>query len=133
MTDLAKRYGAPNPVRKRILTGFVVLLALAGLSWLAWAATYQSAPEVDSEMLSWKVTSEHEATARFTVVRKDTDVSATCFVRAIAADHAEVGAANVTVDAGAKTQTVEVTIRTERAATSVQLTGCTAPGQTGRR
>jgi len=133
MTDLANRYGAPSPARKRALIGFVVLVAAAGLSWLAWAAIYQSTPKARSESIGFEIVDDHTATAEFTVIRSDAGIRATCFLRAIAEDHSIVGELTETIRSGTETTKVTVTIRTERRATTVELLGCTAPGQNRRR
>jgi hypothetical protein len=133
MTDLADRYGAPSPVRKRALLALVITLAVAGLAWLAWAAVYQSTPKVQSEANGFEIVDDHTATAEFTVVRSDVDVRANCFLRAIAEDHTIVGELTEAISSGPETSQVKVTIRTERRATTVQLLGCSSPGQNARR
>jgi Domain of unknown function (DUF4307) len=133
MTDLADRYGAPSPVRKRALLGLVIIFAVAGLAWLAWAAIYQSTPKVQSESTGFEIVDDHTATAEFTVVRSDSDIRANCFLRAIAEDHTIVGELTEAIDSGPETTQVKVTIRTERRATTVELLGCSAPGQNARR
>ena len=133
MTDLAKRYGTPSPVRRRAIIALVVALAVVALTWLAWAAIYQSTPQVRSDMIGFEVVDEHSATATLTVVRQDADVVATCYLRAVSEDHTVVGEGNVVIREGANEQRVEVTIRTERRATTVERLGCTAPGQPQRK
>ena len=133
MTDLADRYGAPSAARRRLLIGLVALLGIIALAWLAWAAIYQSTPDVRSELVSYDVVDDHSATATLSVVRASASVSATCHFRALSEDHAVVGELARSVSTGAAEQNVTVTIRTERRATSVESLGCTAPGQKQRR
>ena len=133
MTDLASRYGAPSPLRRRALIVLVVALATLGLAWLGWAAIYQSTPKVRSALAGFSVEDEHTATAVLTVLRADRDVVATCFLRAVSEDHTLVGEATLVVDSGPEEQDVEVTIRTERRATTVEPLGCKAPGQPQRK
>jgi hypothetical protein len=133
MTDLTNRYGAPSPARRRALIGFVGVIAVVALGWLAWAAIYQSNPKVRSDEASFEVVDEHTVQASITVVRQDTDTVATCYLRALAEDHSIVGEGTPKVDTGPKKQTVTVNIRTERRATAVESLGCTAPGQNQRR
>jgi hypothetical protein len=129
VTDLANRYGAPSALRRRALLALVVVIAVAGLSWLAWVVVYQSTPKVQSDLTSFTVPDDHTVTASVTVVRSAADVVATCSLRAISEDHSIVGETTTVVDSGARTQRIEVSIRTERRATTVDLKGCTAPGQ----
>jgi hypothetical protein len=133
MTDLASRYGAPNRARRRFLVGLVAVAAVAGLTWLVWAIVQQGTPEVRSELVSYDIVDEHEATAVLSVNRSSSDVRATCFLRALAEDHSIVGELTEVVDGAPAEQQVTVSIRTERRATSVERLGCTAPGQNRRR
>jgi hypothetical protein len=133
MTDLANRYGTPNPARRRVLVGLVGVVAAAGLGWMAWVVIYQSNPKVHSELSSFKVIDEHTVTATLTVVRRESDTDATCYLRALADDHTNVGESSTTVDSGPKRQSVTIELRTERRATAVESLGCTAPGQNARK
>jgi hypothetical protein len=128
---LADRYGAPSPLRRRLLVGGSAVLAVVFLGWLAWTALSHGDPEVRSEIVTFTIDGEHEATARVDVRLRDDDVEATCRLRAIAEDHTIVGELSFGVDAGvlAGGTTVERTVRTERRATSVDLVGCTTADQ----
>jgi hypothetical protein len=130
VTDLAQRYGAPSRLRRPLIVALVALLATAGLAWLAWAAFLQSRPQVQSELASYHVGGEHSVEARFTVVRRDPRVHASCLLRALAADHSVVGELNVPVGPPAPTTTtLRESVRTERRATTVELVGCTTKDQ----
>jgi len=130
VTDLAERYGSPSTTRRTAVVAVVVLVAGAALAWLVWVMMVHSRPLVHSDMVGFEGVSQHEASATFTVVRRDEDVAASCLLRALAADHTIVGELDVAVGpGGAATQTLERTLRTEREATSVQVVGCTADGQ----
>jgi hypothetical protein len=126
VTDLTARYGGPSRARRPLVVAVAVLLAVAGLAWLAWAMLGQGRPDVSSQLVGYHVRGEHAATATFTVVRRRADVPATCRLQATAADHAVVGQRAVTVRAGASTSRVRATLRTERRATTVGLVGCTS-------
>ena len=77
-------------------------------------------------MVGYDVVSEHEVAATVRIELADSDVEATCLLRAFAEDHTVVGDLSFTPTASGRT---EQTVRTERRATSVELLGCTAPGQ----
>ena len=124
-TDLADRYGAPAPWRRVAILGACVVVAAAFLGWLGWAIWAQSTPEVRSNLVGYDVVDTHTATAEVDVVLRDDGVRATCTLRAYAADHSVVGELAFTPVDGRNAETV----RTERGATSVELVGCTAPGQ----
>jgi Tfp pilus assembly protein PilW len=134
VTDLAERYGSAGRLQRRLLAAAVAVLAVAGLVWLSWAMLFHGRPAVESRLVAFDVDGEHAVDARFTVVRRDADVAAGCLLRAFAEDHSVVGELNVAVrPSDATTHTVSTTVRTERRATSVQLVGCVADGQSRRR
>ena len=130
-TDLAQRYGAPSTGRRRLLLGAVGLVVVTFLAWLAWTAWTNAVPQASSELVTYEVTGEHEATARVRVHLRGDDVVATCRLRATAEDHAVVGELLFDVrpaDLG-DGDLLPVTLRTERRATAVELVGCTTPDQ----
>ena len=129
MTDLAARYGTPSRARRPVVVGLVVLLAVVGLAWLFWVISFHGRPQVTSEMVGYKVGGQHAVKARFTVVRRDADVPASCLLRAYADDHSVVGEVTVPVTGARTNRSVSASVRTERRATTVDLVGCTAPGQ----
>ena len=123
--DLADRYGAPSPWRGRTLLVASVVVAAAFLGWLGWTIWDQSTPEVRSSLVGYDIVDQHRADATVEVSLSDDDVQATCLLRAYAEDHSVVGELLFAPEDGRSTQSV----RTERRATSVELLGCTAPGQ----
>ncbi|MDO9458468.1 DUF4307 domain-containing protein [Nocardioides sp.] len=127
-TDLAERYGAPAPWRRRALLGSAAVVVLVFGGWLAWATLAQANPDVASGDLTFSVVDDGTALARFTVDLSGDDVEATCTVKAYAEDHTLVGQVSFTPEPGAD-GTVQQEVSTERRATSVELVGCTAPGQ----
>lgn len=129
-TDLGDRYGAPSAPRGRVVVGVTVVLAAAFLGWLGWTIWAEVTPEVESELISFDVVDEHTATARVQVRLGDEDVEASCKLRAYAEDKVVVGELVFTPDDSGTSQRE---VRTEREATSVELLGCTAPGQNRAR
>ena len=129
MTDLAERYGAPSRALRPLLVGLVAVLALAGLAWLVWVISFHGRPQVTSAMVGFRVDGQHAVVARISVVRRDADVTASCLLRAYADDHSVVGEATVPVKGPKQNTTLATSVRTERRATTVDLVGCTAPGQ----
>jgi hypothetical protein len=124
---LRERYGRRGPGRPVVL--LAVAVVAVSLGWLAWATWAHATPTVESELLGYAVVDEHAATARVEVaVRTDDDPDAAgvrCLVRATSVDHTPVGELSWVPTDGRQ----EVSIRTERRATSVELVGCTAGDQ----
>ena len=125
-TDLADRYGAPAPWRRVVLLGTCVVVVAAFLGWLGWTAWAHSTPDVDSEIVGYHVVDEHTAEATVDVRLENPQVVATCTLRAYAEDHTVVGELSFTPESSGRS---DRTVRTERRATSVELLGCTTPGQ----
>jgi hypothetical protein len=126
---LTDRYAAPPAWRRPLTLAAVVLVALVGLGWLAWAAYDGSHPKVQSQLMTFHVVDEHHATAQIHVSLASGTTGASCTVEALADDHSVVGELHFKPTSG----TNRVTVRTERIATTVQALGCTAEGQTRPR
>jgi len=123
---LADRYGA---TRRRPLGPLVAagVLGVLFLGWLAWTAWFHSTPEASSELTGYDIVGENAAVGTVDV-RLGGDVEpdeVTCLLRATAYDHTTVGELRFTPRPGR----ADYEVRTERGATSVELIGCTTPGQ----
>ena len=130
---LAGRYGGQSARRRRtviIVSGVVGILALA---WLAWAGWSQSTPDVQSNLKSFDVVDRHSVEATVVVDARSDDVTANCLVRAFGEDHTVVGELNFEVAGRSGASNHDVTVRTEREATSVELIGCTSADQSRPR
>ena len=124
-SDLAERYGTHRRGRRTAIVAVAVVVAVAFLSWLAWATWFHSTPAVTSELATYRVVDQHEASAVIDVVLADDAQDPSCRLRALAEDHNVVGELAFTPKDGRNA----VSVRTERAANSVELLGCTAEGQ----
>jgi hypothetical protein len=105
------------------------VVGVLALVWLAWAAWAQGTPDVQSSLRAFEVVDTHTTTATVVVKPRSREVSASCLVRAFAADHSVVGELNFRVAGEAGAVLREVTMRTEREGTSVELIGCTTAEQ----
>jgi hypothetical protein len=122
---LTERYAGPPVWRRPVTIAAVVVVAAAALVWLAWAAFVEATPKVSSQLIGWQVVDAHSATARVDVSISGGTTHPTCTVQAFASDHTIVGQLRFTPNDG----TNQVTVRTSRGATSVDVPGCTADGQ----
>jgi hypothetical protein len=122
---LMERYAAPPRWRRPVTIAAVAVLAAAGLAWVAWATFLEATPAVSSQLIGWQVVDAHSATARVDVSISGGTTHPTCTVQAFASDHTIVGQLRFTPNDG----TNQVTVRTSRGATSVDVPGCTADGQ----
>jgi len=127
---LAERYGTGRRRSGRIAMIVGLAVSVLFLSWLGWATWDHARPVLSSEFVGFTVLDTHRVEARFDVRRKDDQATGTCVLRALAEDHSLVGELRVPIEPSDRLQ-VRMTrvIQTEREATSVELQGCTAPGQ----
>ncbi|MBM0126458.1 DUF4307 domain-containing protein [Pimelobacter simplex] len=126
--DLAQRYGAPTRGRRTTVVVVAVVVAVAFLGWLVWAMLFHADPAVSSEEIGHEVVDDHTATIRVRVTYGDGPVDATCVARAISHDKTVVGEQSFTPSRD-DAVVQEVTLRTERRATTVEWIGCKAAGQ----
>jgi hypothetical protein len=129
VSDLAYRYGMPGRTNRLVAGVLVGALVLSAAGFLGWTVLFHGDPEVRSQLTTFDVVSDHEAQAQLQVVRQDRTTEAVCRLQALAADHAVVGEVTLPVTDGPEDQTLPLSIRTERRATTVTSLGCTAPGQ----
>jgi Domain of unknown function (DUF4307) len=122
---LTERYAGPPGWRRPVTIAAVAVVAAAALAWLAWAAFVEATPKVSSQLIGWQVADAHSATARVDVRISGGTTHASCTVQAFASDHTIVGELRFTPEDG----TNQVTVRTSRSATSVDVPGCIADGQ----
>jgi len=123
--SLTERYAAPPAWRRPLTIAVVVVVAVVGLAWLAWVALEASHPKVESELIGFDVVDDHAVTVRVDVRLSSGATGASCTIEALASDHSIVGEVHFTPTPG----TNEVTVRTERGATAVDVPGCIADGQ----
>ncbi|WP_158604346.1 DUF4307 domain-containing protein [Nocardioides mangrovicus] len=119
--DLAARYGTHRPLRRLVLVVVTIVVAGAGLGWLAWAAWFHSNPAISAGVQGYDVRSSHRVDITVQVRLRDRFVHGECVVEATASDHAVVGERSVTVR---RAGTVSVVVRTEREATAVDVAEC---------
>ena len=131
--DLAERYGAPPASRRPVLVVVLAVVAMTGITWAVWVWLFHSSPQVTSSLTGYFFFYDKSSTEIYTVARSDTDVRASCLLRAYAADHTIVGELSVAVGSGPATASMRSDLRTERRASSIELVGCTAPGQAQQR
>jgi|SRR4051794_19722627 hypothetical protein len=118
------RYGAPSRGRRlALLTAIVAVVALF-LVWLAWAALHHAKTSVTADVTSFSVVSTHEIAVTIDVERASGD-RVVCTVEAQASDHGLVATEDIAVPAGdSGSVQVSARIRTDREATSVDVSGC---------
>ena len=121
---MPERYGQPRRGPRLLLVATSVLVVVAGLGWLVWAATSHSTPDVSAGVSGYDVVSESRTDVTLEVERRETG-AVRCTVYAQAEDKAIVGERDVLLEpAGPGTVTTTITIATERRATTAGLREC---------
>jgi len=129
VSDLAYRYGMPGRTNRLVATVLIGALVAGAVGFLGWTVLVHANPEVQSQVQSFEVVSDHEAQAVIQVVREHRSTEAVCRLQALAEDHAVVGEVTLPVTDGPEQQALTASIRTERRATTVTSSGCTTPDQ----
>jgi len=124
-TRLAQRYGGGSAWGRNAVLGAGALVVAALIGWFVWALWLHSHPKVASSMDSWELRGDNAVAIIVDVHIYDATAHPVCTVLAYAEDHSTVGVHSFQPIAGRQT----VTIKTERAPTSVDWRGCTASGQ----
>ena len=128
--SLDERYGRRRSrTRRRLALATAALAVLVAVGALVWAALQYASPPVSSRLLGWRAAGDGGGLAVRIEVTVDAGTAASCQVIARAGDQQVVGRLTVAVPTGAqRVELLEPTVATERAATSAELLGCTAPG-----
>lgn len=122
---IAQRYGGGSAWTRTALLGAGAVIVAALVGWFVWAVWVHSHPKVGSSMDGWELQGPNTVKVTVDVHLYDATAHPSCLAVAYAADHSTVGSVTFTPVSGRQT----ITLRTERAATSVDWRGCTAPGQ----
>jgi hypothetical protein len=126
---IAQRYAAQPSRWPKVFLALGVALSVLLAVWLAWAIWVHSTPEITSDLVRWNVVDDHTATATLDVDMTSDATNPSCLLRAYAEDHTVVGDASFEPKDGRN----QVSIRTERRATSVEKIGCTTDHQNDAR
>ncbi len=126
---MSERYGATSPARRRLVILVSGLVGAVALGWLAWVVWFQSNPDIRSSLRTFAVINDHTAKANVELRVSNDDVDANCLVRATGLDRSVVGELNFKVSGVHGTVLRDVTLRTERKATAVEMVGCTTKDQ----
>jgi hypothetical protein len=129
VSDLAYRYGLPGRTNRLVASVLIGALLVGAVGLLGWTVLAHSTPQVQSQVSTYDVVSDHEAQAVLQVARENRTTEAVCRLQALAADHAVVGELSQPVTDGPEDQVLQLSIRTERRATTVTSLGCTTPDQ----
>ena len=123
--ELATRYGKPSPARRKVAIAVTTLLGMGAAWFVTDMMLFHANPAVSSSLVGFEIVDDYAVDVELRVQLDDID-EAECLVRALSKDKSVVGELGFLGIDGQQ----EVTVRTERRATGVELVGCKADGQT---
>ena len=124
-TRIAQRYGGGSAWSRTAFLGLGAVAIAALIGWFVWAVWVHSHPKVGSSMDSWELQGPNAVKVTVDVHLYDAAAHPFCTAVAYAEDHTVVGSQTFVPISGRQV----ITVRTERAATSIDWQGCTAKGQ----
>lgn len=122
----AGRYGTPRNRRTRRWWYWSLLGVFVAAGVIVAYVAYQNlgATPFDPQVTAYRVVSDSEVTASFTVARNHPDRAADCIVYALSADGSEVARGEVYVPPNGTGNNLSVKLRTVERATTVEFYGC---------
>ena len=73
--DYEARYGAPKGVK---WPAVAIVVAILGIGWLMWTALYHYNPPLRSQLVSFTIQNDREATVRYFIERTDSQKAVVC-------------------------------------------------------
>ena len=124
---LARRY--PPPRRRRWWVPAALVLAAAGVAWLAWAGGYGATGTITARVDAFEVRSDTTIGVTVTVERPNPEVGAECLLYAQAVTYDRVGETRIVLEPGGSgLTTVRLELRTFKRATTAAVESCRTTG-----
>ncbi len=119
--DYEARYGAAKGVK---WPAVAIVVAILGIGWLMWTALYHSNPPLRSQLVSFTITNDREATVRYFIERTDSRQAVVCTLIARDYDKNIVGQIDQEIPAGkAKVELVTV-VPTRSESVNADVSSC---------
>ena len=116
-----ERYGVAKSTRWPVIA---LVVAILGIGWLMWSALYHSNPPLRSQLVSFTITNDREATVRYFIERTDSRQAVVCTLIARDYDKNIVGQIDQEIPAGkAKVELVTV-VPTRSEAVNADVSSC---------
>jgi len=55
-----------------------IFFTITGITWLLWAGLHHANPDIRSSLISYSITSDHEISVRYSLLRADKDRAVIC-------------------------------------------------------
>jgi hypothetical protein len=116
-----ERYGSPKATRWPVI-GLVV--GVLGVSWLLWTALYHSNPPLRSQLVSFTITNDREASVRYFIERTDSQQAVLCTLIARDYDKNIVGQVDQEIGAGKSKVELVTVVPTRSEAVNADVSSC---------
>jgi hypothetical protein len=118
-----ERYGATKATR---WPAIALVVAILGIGWLMWSALYHSNPPLRSQLVSFTITNDREASVRYFIERTDSQQVVVCTLIARDYDKNIVGQIDQEIEAGKSRVELVTVIPTRSESVNADVSSCRA-------
>jgi hypothetical protein len=118
-----ERYGATKATR---WPAIALVVAILGIGWLMWSALYHSNPPLRSQLVSFTITNDREASVRYFIERTDSQQVVVCTLIARDYDKNIVGQIDQEIEAGKSKVELVTVIPTRSESVNADVSSCRA-------
>ena len=118
-----ERYGAAKATR---WPAIALVVAILGVGWLMWSALYHSNPPLRSQLVSFTITNDREATVRYFIERSDSQQVVVCTLIAREYDKNIVGPIDQEIGAGKSKVELVTVVPTRSESVNADVSSCRA-------
>jgi hypothetical protein len=118
-----ERYGATKATR---WPAIALVVAILGIGWLMWSALYHSNPPLRSQLVSFTITNDREASVRYFIERTDSQQVVVCTLIARDYDKNIVGQIDQEIGAGKSKVELVTVIPTRSESVNADVSSCRA-------
>jgi hypothetical protein len=118
-----ERYGAAKATRWPVIA---LVVAILGIGWLMWSALYHSNPPLRSQLVSFTITNDREASVRYFIERTDSQQVVVCTLIARDYDKNIVGQIDQEIGAGKSKVELVTVIPTRSESVNADVSSCRA-------
>ncbi len=116
-----ERYGGSKATRWPVIA---LVVAILGVSWLMWTALYHSNPPLRSQLISFTIPNDREASVRYSIERSDGQRVVVCTLIARDFDKSIVGQIDHEIPAGQSKVELVTIVPTRSQAVNADVSSC---------
>jgi len=121
--DYEARYGATKSAK---WPAVAIVVAILGIGWLMWSALYHSNPPLRSQLVSFTIESDRQASVRYFIERSDNQQVVICTLIARDFDKNIVGQIDQEIPAGKSKVELVTDVPTRSEAVNADVSSCRA-------